>query len=337
MIEISVKENLEKYLLDKNIVDKNIPYSYFYCNGGVSCTVVFLRRGSEEMIIKQALAQLKTAETWLCDQNRMYIEQESNSIYHLLVPDCAPEVYFYDSENYIYGRKAAPENARMWKTDLLSGRFDFNVSRKVISSLATVHEKCANNPEIYEKFKDKSIFYDLRISPYIEFTAKKYPELKDLAGHVSAFLMDSSITLVHGDFSPKNIMIDNDDVYILDYEVAHYGHPAFDLAFFTNHFLLKMVKNKRYSLATANMINEMLDLYFENISYMDKPKLKEDFTKLLALLFLARVDGKSPAEYITDENDKKMIREIALKIISTELFDYKKILKLTLLYTGGDI
>ena len=243
MLDISDKDTLTKYLKDRELINDIDGYSIDYCKGGVSGTVAFVYSKDKPIIIKQALEKLKTKETWLCDPNRMKIEYESNAIYHQLMPENAPAVYFYDDKNYIYGREAAPESCSMWKSDLLSGLLDFDVAKKAIDSLVTVHNACANDTKTALLFNDKKIFFDLRISPYIEFIVQKYPGLSEFAGSVSQELMDAKITLVHGDYSPKNIMVQGRRIWILDYEVAHYGHPAFDVAFFSNHFILKSIKN----------------------------------------------------------------------------------------------
>ena len=335
MIDIAVKEQLEQYLLDKKIINKDEGYDLKYCKGGVSGTVVFVYAGKKELIVKQALAQLKTKDVWLCDPNRMNIEQAGNVVYNKIVPESAPEVYFYDDENYIYGRQAAPESCSMWKSDLLSGLFDFQVAEKAIDALSKVHNGCAGKQEIIDVFGDKAIFYDLRISPYIEFTVGKHPELRAYADSVNEYLMGPGITLVHGDYSPKNIMINGRDIFIMDYEVSHYGHPSFDLAFFSNHFLLKCVKNKQWMDTTLNMLDLMLKKYFSAVEFMDAAELEKTFVKLLALLFLARVDGKSPAEYITEEEDKALIRKIAFRMMDEKLEDYKSVIKLVKEEIGG--
>ena len=328
MIDIAVKEQLEHYLLEKGVINKKDGYSFNYCGGGVSGTVAFVYAGDKELIVKQALAQLKTKDTWLCDPKRMYIEKEANRIYNEIVPENVPEVYFYDEDNYIFGRAAAPESCTMWKSDLLSGLYDFDVAHKAIDSLSKVHNTCANNAEIERIFGDKALFYDLRISPYIEFTVGKHPDLRAFADSVNEFLMGNGITLVHGDYSPKNIMVDGRKIYILDFEVGHYGHPAFDLAFFSNHFMLKTVKNKQWADTTTNMLKLMLDEYFSKVEFMDKAELEKCFVKTLAMLFIARVDGKSPAEYIKEDSDKEIIRKTAYKMIENDITDYNSVISL---------
>ena len=328
MVDISKKEILEEYLLKKDIIRKGENCCITYCGGGVSGTVAFVQSGGRDIIVKQALAKLKVAEEWLCDPNRMQIEMKSNEIYHRLVPDNAPAVYFYDHENYIFGREAAPEHCVMWKSDLLGGQLDFEVAEKAIRSLVIVHNACAKDKQVAEDFADKSIFHDLRISPYIKFLLPKYPQLAGFAEPVIAELMNSSITLIHGDYSPKNIMLDKRKIYIMDFEVATYGHPSFDLAFFSNHFILKSVKNRQYGAAYISMLEYMLNIYFDEMDYMDKTELEASFVRLLSLLMIARVDGKSPAEYITAPADKELIRKMAFAIIEGGVTSRKDMLEL---------
>jgi hypothetical protein len=336
LINIADQGQLEAYLLDRAIINTTDGYRIQYCSGGVSGIVVFVMAGDKSLIVKQALGQLKVKEDWFCDPNRMDIEQKSNAVYHRLVPDCTPGVLAYDAENYIYIREAAPESSVMWKIDLLSGLLDFSVAEKVIRSLAVVHNSCAGDREIADEFGDKTVFYELRVSPYIEFVVQKHPRLKEFAAPIVSELMGPGITLVHGDFSPKNVMVDNRKVYILDFEVAHYGHPSFDLAFFANHFVLKSIKNKPWGPSYLNMLDFMLKIYFARISCTDPEALEKSFVKLLSLMMLARIDGKSPVEYITAEADKKLVKDLGFRIIDGRVVSYGRVLKMVMAAIDGN-
>jgi len=336
MIDISDKSVLTGYLMNRGIIDETTPYSIKYCMGGVSGTVAFVTTGDQELIVKQALAKLKVKEDWLCDPKRMYVEQLSNIIYNKYVPENVPAVLFYDSENYIYGRVAAPESCTMWKSDLMEGLLDFRVARKSMESLVIVHNKCSNDEEVAREFADKKVFYDLRISPYIEFTVSKHPEFKELGNHLSKVLMEEAVTLVHGDYSPKNIMVDGSKIFILDFEVANFGHPIFDLAFFSNHFILKSVKFRNMNAAYISMLSFMLDIYFKGMEYAPASYLEDDFIPLLGMLMLARVDGKSPVEYLVDEGDKELVRVIAARLMTSGIKNYKEALALVLAMENED-
>lgn len=329
MIDISNQKVLEEYLRQRNLISDELGFELNYCKGGVSGTVVYVDRPGKPLIIKQALAQLKVKETWLCDPNRMNIEYESNKIYHELMPENAPEVYFYDEENYIFGREAVPAGCNMWKADLLDGLLDFKIAQKAIETLAVVHKECAGDKTVAAKFADKKIFYDLRISPYITFTVGKHSQLKAYADQVSAELMERDITLVHGDYSPKNIMVVGRGISVLDYEVAHYGNPAFDLAFFSNHFILKAVKNPQFAPAYLNMLAYMIDLYFRRMDYMERAELESCYIRTLALLMIARVDGKSPVEYLTTEPEKQeLVRQMTFSLVEEKIENFSDALGL---------
>lgn len=325
MIDISNKQILVDYLKNRNIIHENEEFKLKYCTGGVSGTVAFLSLKDKDLIIKQALAKLKVAEDWACDPSRMYVEQLSNKIYYKIAPESVPEVLFYDAENYIYGRLAAPEHCEMWKSDLMNGILDFDVAEKAIDALVNVHNKCANDEEVIKEFSKKEVFYDLRISPYIEFTVAKHPEYKEQGDFLATKLMETSITLVHGDYSPKNIMIDNRKIFIMDFEVAHYGHPVFDLAFFANHFVLKSIKFPERNLAYLSMLEFMLDRYYDQMDFGDQSIISDIFIPLLGMLMLARVDGKSPVEYLVgDEEKQELVRKMAGIFITGKIRSYSE-------------
>ena len=54
---------------------------------------------------------------------------------------------------------------------------------------------------------------------------------------------DMRLVMVHGDVSPKNILLGPGGPVFLDAECACIGDPAFDLAFCLNHMLLKCLWN----------------------------------------------------------------------------------------------
>ena len=327
MIDLANEAVLQRYLREKAFVSDAEPWSCHYCGGGVSCTVVLVHSGEKLIILKQALEKLKVKEEWLCDPNRMYIEYRSNEIYHALMPDSSPAVFFYDPDNYIYARDAVPEEWWMWKAELLRGVLNYSAADQAIRTLCTVHNACAKMPEVAAEFADKGIFYNLRVSPYIEFVTARYPQLRAAADEVIRLVMDSAVTLVHGDFSPKNIMTDGHTIQVLDYEVAHYGHPAFDLAFFSTHFILKSVKNRALAPAYLTMLRNMLRVYFETVDCMDASRLERDYLQVLPFIVLARVDGKSPAEYITEDADKDMLRQIGFWLVDARLDRYPDMIR----------
>lgn len=315
MIDISQKEILLSYLIDRGLIHSPENTQIKYCGGGVSGSVALVTEGEECFLVKQALASLKVAADWQCDPSRMRVEYEAQKTYASLAPDQVSRAICYDAENYIMVREAAPDAAWMWKADLLCGKLDFDKARQAIEALLAVHNRTAADEQVKATFSDSQFFRQLRVEPYIETVAAKHPQLKEQAQRVIDLLMSERIALIHGDFSPKNILLLGERLYILDFEVAYYGHPAFDVAFFANHFLLKSVKNKQWADAYLNMLSYMMDIYYGGVECRDPHLLQSETAEVLGFLFLARVDGKSPVEYLTDEADKQLVRDVAYRIL----------------------
>ena len=315
MVDIGVEEQLRDYLRERRLFKDPDSVSIIYYPGGVSGIVALASDGELDVIVKQALSRLKVKDVWECDPGRIITEHRAHEIYARLVPDSVPQPLFADDENKVIGRVGAPDGTPMWKAQLLDGLFDFQVAAQAIDALRIIHNASAKDDAIRRDFDDNAIFYDLRISPYIEKTVSVHPELAARAKPVIDRLMNDKLVLVHGDYSPKNILVDNRRIYILDYEVAHFGHPSFDLAFFFNHFMLKAVKNPQWADASLNMLLFMAGRYFGGIDFMDPVLLERQTVELLGFMLLARVDGKSPAEYITLAEDKNLIRRVAFRLL----------------------
>ena len=323
MLDIENREVLISYLTGKGVVSEQEGYKLEYCKGGVSCIAALIEKAGKTMLVKQGRPKLAVKEEWLADPARMKIEARANEVYNRYVPESVPAVIFYDDENYIMLREAAPADCTMWKTDLLNGVLDFEVAKKTMEALVTVHNKCYNDDEIAGIFADDTIFYQLRISPYIEFVLGKYPELSEFGSQLIKRLKERKHTLVHADYSPKNILVlKNRDICILDYEISHYGDPVFDVAFFTNHIVLKSAHLRKWSAAFLNMLMYMTDTYFGSMTYDDPKTVEADCLKILAMMMIARIDGKSPVEYITEEKTKQLVRDMAFKLFKSDIENY---------------
>jgi len=331
LLDLENCDVLEQYLLGQKVISKNVPYKIDYCRGGVSCVAALIETEGRTLLVKQGRAKLKVKEDWRADPARMEIEAKANAFYNRYVPESAPRVLNYDRENYILIREAAPAESVMWKSELLNGVFDFGIAKKTIEALAIVHNKSANNEEAAREFADGTIFYQLRISPYFEFLKGKYPELRELIDELIISIRDRHETLVHADYSPKNILVNPDrSICILDYEISHYGNPAFDLAFYTNHIVLKSAHMRRCSAAILNMLLYMTDIYFGMIDFTDAKKLEAECIPLLGILMIARIDGKSPAEYIQSEKTKQLVRDMAKALIRENIKTYAEAAELLL-------
>lgn len=316
MTAISNPEALKEYLVGKNLFPAGAELHVTYCDGGVSGVVALVGDGDRLLLVKQALAQLKVAALWECDTRRIAVEHRALEVYARIVPDCVPRPLYYDEESAIMVREAAPENSRSWKQALLAGVIDPAVADKATDALAAVHNQTAVDVAVREAFQDDAFFNELRIKPYIRYTVEKHPRLAAQAEEIIAVLRREKIALIHGDYSPKNILLgERGRLYILDFEVACYAHPAFDLAFFLNHFLLKAVRNKTLAASYLAVAERVAERYLAGQTCLPRDRMEAVTAQTLGFLFLARVDGKSPAEYITREADKALVRRASLRML----------------------
>lgn len=321
MFDIENSDSLTNYLLERGVVSPDDSVSFEILKGGVSCKVLRVTTSKIDIVIKQAREKLMVTEDWFSDVGRILIERDCLEIYNKIVPQVVPELIFSDDENFLYAMSAAPARAVMWKTELMNGCLNTSIAEKLGDALANIHCTSLSDKAIQEKFKDTKFFEELRLDPYLVTSRNRNPEVAEELTEVLAFLREERTVLVHGDFSPKNILVWDDKMMLLDFEVAHIGNPAFDLGFMLTHFLLKAVVYPERRDDFLGLINSFLDAYFAVDSGASNEKLFKQTVSALGGIVLARVDGKSPVEYIKDDSTKKQVRGIAYRLLKEAQVD----------------
>lgn len=250
-------------------------------------------------------------DEWLADRERIFVESACLRVIHDLISGHpAPEVVLEDREHFACVLEYAGDGTRTWKQDLLSGLVDRAVSQRVAAILAEFHSRTLEKERIRDQFADGTNFYQLRLDPYLATTARRHPDIKPQLDEVASFLAEEKICLVHGDFSPKNILLLPDGrIWVIDCETAHYGNPVFDIAFCANHLILKSVH-----LNSPAHLEEARALWSSYWTQSGLARLEGEAVRTLAALMLARVDGKSPVEYLDDQK-REMVRDVSHVLI----------------------
>ena len=241
--ELLTEETVIPYLLAKGIVAESDRPEVEILTGGVSNVVLAISTSTQKLVLKQALAELKVAEKWEADQRRAIVEANAISLFHRLSPQQVPNLVFLDSERFILILERVPLGGTVWKTDLLSGVINPDVAAELGRTLAIWHNYGVEYNDAREQFMEDTLFEQLRIDPFYRFVATKNPAIQGAINALIAELEGDTTTIVHGDFSPKNMMVGKDDqVYVLDFEVTHVGNPVFDVAFLLAHLLCKFYR-----------------------------------------------------------------------------------------------
>ena len=288
--------------------------------GGVSGDVWHVKiAGGREMIVKRALPRLRVEAEWKAPAERASAEADWFRLVAEFDPRIVPEVLGEDRAHHIFAMEyLPPDTHKLWKTELAAGRADNASAAAVGERLAHIHAFTANREDVMHDFAHDAQFHALRLEPYLLHSAKKHPDLAPRIRALSDGVAKARIALMQGDISPKNILIGPDGPVFLDAETACYGDPAFDLAFCLNHLLLKCVWHKKFKAAYLQSFAALADAYLENVTWEEPADIEARAAALLPALLLARIDGKSPVEYLTAEKDKAAVREAARKLFAAK-------------------
>ncbi len=283
--------------------------------GGVSSDIVRIRLDDgRQYCAKRALSKLKVATDWQAPLERNQYEVAWLRRANAIVPGAAPEVVGEDRAHGIALLEYLPaEDYVLWKAELLAGRADPSVATAVATALGRIHAATLNDPSAAAEFPTDHLIDALRLDPYLRFTAGRHPELSERILAVLATTANTKLALVHGDVSPKNILISKRDGHpvLLDAECAWYGDPAFDAAFCLNHLVLKSIHLPALRDTLLAQAAAFAATWLGHFPGQLRAGTEARVAALLPCLMLARVDGKSPVEYLSDA-DRQLVRDLAI-------------------------
>lgn len=284
--------------------------------GGVSSTILKIEGQSGTYCLKQALPLLKVAKLWNAPIERVYAEIEWLQLVARIEQDCVPKVLGVDrSTNSFVMSFLSPDDFPNWKSELLAGRVDLSFAASVGATLARIHGRTANQEELKRRFSNDDNFLALRLDPYLLETARRHPDLAATLRTLVVRTQTEKLALVHGDISPKNILVGSAGPVFLDAECACYCDPAFDVAFCLNHLLLKSVAIRNSSASFMDAFDTFVEAYFSIVNWEPQRDIESRVASLLPALALARISGKSPVEYLKPSECEMIIR-IATALVS---------------------
>ncbi len=284
--------------------------------GGVSSDIWRVEAGARRFCVKRALPRLRVAADWRVPVARNRYEAAWLRTVAGILPEAVPELLGEDREGGLFAMAwLDPGTHPPWKGELLAGRIDPAAAAAVGRALARIHGETAGRPEIARRFATDGLFHALRLEPYLEATARAHPRVAERLHRLAATTARHRFVLVHGDVSPKNILLGPRGPVFLDAECAWYGDPAFDLAFCLNHLLLKAVHRPDRCEPLLAAYAALHDAYLAGIRFAPATGLAERVARLLPGLLLARIDGKSPVEYLETEAQRAFVRETAIRLL----------------------
>lgn len=318
-MNIEETDELVAYLRSGGYIESSEEPQCTRLSGGVSNRTVMVERANgEAWVVKQALQKLRTQVDWFSDPGRIHREALGLQwIGRLAPPGATPAFLFEDRDHHLLAMQAVPQPHENWKESLLAGRLEDTHVEQFGSLLASIHGRAyRRRDEVEPLFADRTYFETLRLEPYYQYSARQVPPsagfFADLIDATRTYL----VTLVHGDYSPKNVLIHQDDLVLLDHEVAHFGDPAFDIGFSLTHLLSKVNHLSLMREAFREAAQHYWQVYRKEVGdweWIDGLEARAVRHTLGCLL--ARVVGRSRLEYLNAAAQRRQ-REAACALMT---------------------
>lgn len=284
--------------------------------GGVSSDIWRVDLATGPVCVKRALAKLKVQADWRAPVERNAYEAAWMNTARAAAPAAvAPLLARDEAADALVMGFLDPRRYHLWKSELRDGRAEPDDAAAVGEALVRIHAATALDPAVAARFATDAIFHDIRLEPYLLATGRRHPDLEPALRRLARRTARTRLTLVHGDVSPKNILIGPDGPVLLDAECAWYGDPAFDLGFCLNHLLLKCLWTPEAAPALLDCFDMLAGTYLAGVVWEPRARLERRAASLLPGLLLARVDGKSPVEYLTNEAARELVRHVARPLL----------------------
>jgi aminoglycoside phosphotransferase (APT) family kinase protein len=307
------------YLRGRGLLSERDRCTVGELTGGVSSVVIGVEAPGRRLVVKQSLPRLRVAADWQAKPERILVEAAGLELASALTPGRVPRVLDVDGKACAIVIELAPNSWTTWKQELFEGSATRALAHDLGETLGTWHRATAADAALRAPFEDRETFIQLRVEPYYLTVADRHRALGGRIEAIVARMGERRLCFVHGDFSPKNVLVGSGDFWVLDFEVAHVGDPVFDVAFMLHHLTLKAIHtgavDRIASLALA--FGRAYRAAGGGSAFDDADYLSAH----IGCLLLGRVDGKSPADYLTLDG-RHATRTEGISLVSGERGTY---------------
>jgi len=308
--------DLEDFLVRSGLAAAGEPQTWTVLSGGISSDIWRVDLPGRTICVKRALPKLRVKDEWQAPADRNLYEWRWFRAVRRWIPAAAPEPLAFDPDKRLLAMAfLPPADHPLWKTEMLAGRVDAGFAAEVGERLGRIHAASAAEPALAADFASDEGFFALRIDAYLLATARRRPEVAAQIEALAERTSSLKLALVHGDATPKNILMGPEGPVFLDAETAWWGDPAFDLASVLNHLLLKRLVVEDRARELNDSFAAMAGAYLDHAGFEPRASIEARAASLLPALLLARIDGKSPVEYVTSEDVRELVRGAAIPLL----------------------
>ncbi len=284
-------------------------------HGGVSNRTVKVDFNGTSWVLKQALTKLRVKGDWFSSPERIYYEAEGMKWFHQNLPGVCPRLVFEDRDKFILAMETVIPPFDNLKELLMTSGPRISLFEKAGYLLGQIHHKGQNRETIPGLFYNRQFFESLRIEPYYNECIRQVSKSSDFLNQLIIETRSNGYTVTHGDYSPKNLLVKNDQLILLDHEVIHFGDGTFDLGFFTAHLLSKANLYSSYRSDFLKGILSFFRYYQTGYAKLNQQSECRAIKHSVACL-LARVSGLSPVEYL-NYTQRQIQKSVALGLIDS--------------------
>lgn len=280
--------------------------------GGVSNRTVLVEHvDGRAWVLKQSLPQLRVEVEWRSDLERVHREAAGLRWLSRMLPGSVPDFIFEDHEEHLLAMSAVPQPHVNWKERLLAGGLAERHVEDFAALLARIHRLGQDRlDEVAITFANRNSLESLRLEPYYQYTAGQVPQAAPLLLALIDETRALRIGLTHGDYSPKNVLLHQDRLILLDHEVMHCGDPALDVGFALSHLLSKAhhLAAQRERFAAAALL--FWRAYGRQGGTMSDAEAEARAVRHALACILARAAGRSPLEYMRMEQRRHQVAAV---------------------------
>lgn len=307
---------LRAFVVARGLVPADATVRWTALTGGVSSDIWKVDAAGRTFCVKRALPRLKVQREWFAPVERNAHEWAWLEFAGARRTGCVPQPLAHDPAIGAFAMAYLdPAAYPVWKAGLMRGEADRGTAGRVGGLLAFLHAASTVDAQLPARFRTDQVFYAIRLEPYLIATGERHPTLAPALAALAQATLHTKRALVHGDVSPKNILVGSDSPVFLDAECAWFGDPAFDLAFCLNHLLLKCLVRPAAAAGFLDCFAALARSYLAGVTWEAPDALETRAAALLPGLCLARIDGKSPVEYVTAEEDRDKVRQVAIPFV----------------------
>jgi hypothetical protein len=262
---------------------------------GPSSVVLGVAAPGRTLVLKQALPASGL------DRSRVVAEAECMRVLGRLLPaGTVPAVHFVDSDNFVCGMSSAPSN-RTWGDDLFAGRIDPETAARVGSLLAQMQARAASDGALSVRFSNQDGLVHGRLDPCHWTIARRPPDLAPLIEADVGRLLGSRTTLVTGDCTPENVLVWDDGVQLVDFDLVHWGDPALDPAWCLANLMMRALHRPADAEAILAAAAGFWEAYSSGVPAAWADDLEQSVANEIGCLLLALADGRERPAYLTEE------------------------------------